>query len=219
MPACGYRRMLYSARSLAARMESAVARRQAGARYSRLMEVDRTRIEGRPVCCAGHLGWRESSRQLRRRRHAGTPTEGPAGTSRCDFRRVWWNAPALATTDSETRPVHLPSRRFARHWATIFRAVGFAGGFYRRTSFAIGCPTSPAQISWCKSSTTASTTTPPLQTFSFIRKILLNSTVHNDNTRFTFTDERFAAIHSVLAPYHVANAVNASSCFPAHSRT
>ena len=45
-------------------------------------------------------------------------------------------------------------------------------------------------------------------------KILLNSTVHNDNTRFTFTDERFAAIHSVLAPYHVANAVNASSAFP-----
>jgi len=45
-------------------------------------------------------------------------------------------------------------------------------------------------------------------------KILLNSTVHNDNTRFTFTDERFAAIHSVLAPYRVANAVNASSAFP-----
>jgi predicted acylesterase/phospholipase RssA len=45
-------------------------------------------------------------------------------------------------------------------------------------------------------------------------KILLNSTVHNDNTRFTFTDERFASIHSVLAPYHVANAVNASSAFP-----
>src|SRR5688572_8901312 len=45
-------------------------------------------------------------------------------------------------------------------------------------------------------------------------KILLNSTVHNDNTRFTFTDERFAAIQSVLAPYRVANAVNASSAFP-----
>ena len=45
-------------------------------------------------------------------------------------------------------------------------------------------------------------------------KILLNSTVHNDHTRFTFTDERFAALHSVLAPYHVANAVNASSAFP-----
>ncbi|MGH7221426.1 MAG: hypothetical protein ACREI1_13990, partial [Nitrospiraceae bacterium] len=54
-------------------------------------------------------------------------------------------------------------------------------------------------------------------TFADLRphpKILLNSTVHNDNTRFTFTDERFAAIHSVLAPYHVANAVNASSAFP-----
>jgi len=45
-------------------------------------------------------------------------------------------------------------------------------------------------------------------------KILLNSTIHNDNTRFTFTDERFAMLHSVLAPYHVANAVNASSAFP-----
>jgi predicted acylesterase/phospholipase RssA len=45
-------------------------------------------------------------------------------------------------------------------------------------------------------------------------KILINSTVHNDHTRFTFTDEHFAAIHSVLAPYRVANAVNASSAFP-----
>lgn len=45
-------------------------------------------------------------------------------------------------------------------------------------------------------------------------KILLNSTIHNDNTRFTFTDERFVMLHSVLAPYRVANAVNASSAFP-----
>jgi predicted acylesterase/phospholipase RssA len=45
-------------------------------------------------------------------------------------------------------------------------------------------------------------------------KILLNATVHNDNTRFTFTDERFAGLHSVLARYRVANAVNASSAFP-----
>jgi NTE family protein len=45
-------------------------------------------------------------------------------------------------------------------------------------------------------------------------KILLNSTVHNDHTRFTFTDERFARLHSVLASYPVANAVNASSAFP-----
>lgn len=45
-------------------------------------------------------------------------------------------------------------------------------------------------------------------------KILLNSTVHNDHTRFTFTDDRFAALQSVLARYHVANAVNASSAFP-----
>jgi NTE family protein len=45
-------------------------------------------------------------------------------------------------------------------------------------------------------------------------KILLNSTVHNDHTRFTFTDERFAKLHSVLATYPVANAVNASSAFP-----
>ncbi len=54
-------------------------------------------------------------------------------------------------------------------------------------------------------------------TFADLRphpKILLNSTIHNDHTRFTFTDERFVALHSVLAAYHVANAVNASSAFP-----
>jgi predicted acylesterase/phospholipase RssA len=45
-------------------------------------------------------------------------------------------------------------------------------------------------------------------------KVLLNATVHNDHTRFTFTDDRFAGLHSVLAKYHVANAVNASSAFP-----
>jgi len=45
-------------------------------------------------------------------------------------------------------------------------------------------------------------------------KILLNSTVHNDHTRFTFTDDRFVGLHSVLASYHVSNAVNASSAFP-----
>ena len=45
-------------------------------------------------------------------------------------------------------------------------------------------------------------------------KILLNSTVHNDHTRFTFTDDRFERLRSVLASYHVANAVNASSAFP-----
>ena len=45
-------------------------------------------------------------------------------------------------------------------------------------------------------------------------KILLNSTIHNDHTRFTFTDERFARLHSALALYPVANAVNASSAFP-----
>src|SRR5262245_109017 len=54
-------------------------------------------------------------------------------------------------------------------------------------------------------------------TFADLRphpKILLNSTVHNDHTRFTFTDDRFVALHSTLATYHVANAVNASSAFP-----
>lgn len=45
-------------------------------------------------------------------------------------------------------------------------------------------------------------------------KILLNATVHNDHTRFTFTDDRFASLRSVLAQYRVANAVNASSAFP-----
>lgn len=54
-------------------------------------------------------------------------------------------------------------------------------------------------------------------TFADLRlrpKILLNATVHNDHTRFTFTDDRFAGLHSVLAKYRVANAVNASSAFP-----
>jgi predicted acylesterase/phospholipase RssA len=54
-------------------------------------------------------------------------------------------------------------------------------------------------------------------TFADLRphpKILLNSTIHNDHTRFTFTDDRFAMLHSVLATYRVANAVNASSAFP-----
>jgi predicted acylesterase/phospholipase RssA len=54
-------------------------------------------------------------------------------------------------------------------------------------------------------------------TFADLRlhpKILLNATVHNDHTRFTFTDDRFAILHSVLATYRVANAVNASSAFP-----
>jgi predicted acylesterase/phospholipase RssA len=54
-------------------------------------------------------------------------------------------------------------------------------------------------------------------TFADLRphpKILLNSTIHNDHTRFTFTDDRFEMLRSTLATYHVANAVNASSAFP-----
>lgn len=54
-------------------------------------------------------------------------------------------------------------------------------------------------------------------TFADLRphpKILLNATVRNDHTRFTFTDDRFALLRSVLARYRVANAVNASSAFP-----
>jgi NTE family protein len=54
-------------------------------------------------------------------------------------------------------------------------------------------------------------------TFSDLKlhpKILVNSTVHNDHTRFTFTDDRFHSLNSTLAKYHVANAVNASSAFP-----
>lgn len=45
-------------------------------------------------------------------------------------------------------------------------------------------------------------------------KLLLNATSRIDHTRFTFTDETFQRIHSTLAHYHVANAVNASSAFP-----
>ena len=54
-------------------------------------------------------------------------------------------------------------------------------------------------------------------TFSDLKlhpKILVNSTVHNDHTRFTFTDDRFHSLNSTLAQYQVANAVNASSAFP-----
>ena len=57
------------------------------------------------------------------------------------------------------------------------------------------------------------------KTFSDLRphpKILINSTLRNDHTRFTFTDDRFSErLYSNLARYQVANAVNASSAFPA----
>jgi len=47
-------------------------------------------------------------------------------------------------------------------------------------------------------------------------KILINSTLRNDHNRFTFTDDRFReTLYSNLARYQVANAVNASSSFPA----
>jgi predicted acylesterase/phospholipase RssA len=47
-------------------------------------------------------------------------------------------------------------------------------------------------------------------------KILINSTLRNDHTRFTFTDDRFReTLYSNLARYQIANAVNASSAFPA----
>ncbi len=56
------------------------------------------------------------------------------------------------------------------------------------------------------------------KTFADLRphpKILINSTLRNDHTRFTFTDERFRkTLRSDLARYQVANAVNASSSFP-----
>jgi predicted acylesterase/phospholipase RssA len=45
-------------------------------------------------------------------------------------------------------------------------------------------------------------------------KLLINATTRNDHTRFTFTDETFQRMHSTLARYRVANAVNASSAFP-----
>jgi NTE family protein len=45
-------------------------------------------------------------------------------------------------------------------------------------------------------------------------KLLINATTRNDHTRFTFTDETFQRMHSTLAHYRVANAVNASSAFP-----
>jgi predicted acylesterase/phospholipase RssA len=46
-------------------------------------------------------------------------------------------------------------------------------------------------------------------------KILINATLRNDHSRFTFTDQRFnEGLRSDLARYGVANAVNASSAFP-----
>lgn len=45
-------------------------------------------------------------------------------------------------------------------------------------------------------------------------KILINATSRNTHSRFTFTDDAFQALHSSLASYHAANAVNASSAFP-----
>jgi predicted acylesterase/phospholipase RssA len=46
-------------------------------------------------------------------------------------------------------------------------------------------------------------------------KLLLNSTLRNTHGRFTFTDETFSRLHSNLGKYEVANAVNATSAFPA----
>jgi predicted acylesterase/phospholipase RssA len=46
-------------------------------------------------------------------------------------------------------------------------------------------------------------------------RILLNATLRNDHTRFTFTDDRFQTLYSNLARYQIANAVNASAAFPA----
>jgi predicted acylesterase/phospholipase RssA len=54
-------------------------------------------------------------------------------------------------------------------------------------------------------------------TFADLRphpKILINGTVMNDLTRFTFTDERFASIGSNLSGYQLANAVYASMATP-----
>ncbi len=50
--------------------------------------------------------------------------------------------------------------------------------------------------------------------FEAYPKILINATTHNDNSRFTFTDEAFKGLRSNLALYQIANAVNASSAFP-----
>lgn len=50
-------------------------------------------------------------------------------------------------------------------------------------------------------------------------KLLINATTRNDHTRFTFTDETFQRMHSTLARYRVANAVNASSAFPGRLMT
>ena len=55
------------------------------------------------------------------------------------------------------------------------------------------------------------------KTFADLRphpKILINATLRNDHTRFTFTDERFRDLRSDLSLYQVANSVNASSAFP-----
>lgn len=56
------------------------------------------------------------------------------------------------------------------------------------------------------------------KTFADLRlhpKILLNSTLRNTHGRFTFTDEAFHRLHSNLGKYEIANAVNATSAFPA----
>lgn len=55
------------------------------------------------------------------------------------------------------------------------------------------------------------------KTFADLRphpKILLNSTLRNTHSRFTFTDEAFLALNSNLSRYEIANAVNATSAFP-----
>src|SRR5262249_27093501 len=73
---------------LAARMESAMACRHAGARHCRLIDADRAGIKRRSFPRARHLGRRQPSGEFRRGRHAGARNAKAAGANRCDLRRV-----------------------------------------------------------------------------------------------------------------------------------
>ena len=92
--------------------------------------------------------------------------------------------------------------------------MALALGCFHITCFAIGRQILRVPTSWFRCLTARCIMTRRSADLPLRPKLLLNATTRNDHTRFTFTDETFQRMHSTLARYHVANAVNASSAFP-----
>ena len=195
-------------------MESAVARRQTGARHSRLMEVDR--ISNRRT--TGLSRWPSLAAGVER------PTSAPPSCWNSDSGDLLEQVDVISGVSGGTLPAvyyGLGDKAGAFTEPAVREALGydFQSSWIRRWFL-------PQNIFryWLSDFTRSDIMVQVFNnqlyhdaTFADLQphpKILINSTVHNDHTRFTFTDERFAALHSVLAPYPVANAVNASSAFP-----